>query len=40
MRDNLISREIQIEMMKFFMVTSVPRILELGVKSNFNGLEV
>lgn len=33
MTDNIISRNIQIEIMKFFLETSIPRILSKDIKS-------
>ena len=33
MIDNIIPRKIQIEIMKFFLNTSIPRILESNIKS-------
>ena len=34
MEDNIISRDIQIEIMKFFMKTSIPRIMKENINSN------
>ena len=33
MIDEIISRDIQIEIMKFFLSTSIPRIIESNIKS-------
>ena len=33
MADNIISRNIQIEIMRFFLETSIPRILNKNIKS-------
>lgn len=33
MTDNIISRNIQIEIMRFFLETSIPRILKNNIKS-------
>ena len=34
MEDNIISRDIQIEIMKFFINTSIPRIMKENINSN------
>lgn len=34
MEDNIISRDIQIEIMKFFINTSIPRIMKSNIDSN------
>ena len=34
MEDNIISRDIQIEIMKFFINTSIPRIMKSNINSN------